>query len=349
MRYVFSIGLLLSLATNAVAQRDEDIRSYIERYKKIAIEEMTEYGIPASITIAQGIHESAAGKSKLALNSNNHFGIKCHKDWNGSGYKHDDDKPQECFRVYQNPEESYRDHSQFLKNRKWYKPLFELNPTDYKAWAHGLKKAGYATNPRYAEVLIGVIEKYDLHALDKMTKEHLKPEFNCGTNDYVNGRKCIALSDDMNVVSLSQCLRIDRDSILSYNDVSDEYEFKKGEFVFLSPKKNACNYREFTTTESTTFHAISQRFGLRLSSLLQYNNESRDREIERGARILLHNEMPQTETASNSHRTHHHHVKQGESLYSIARKYDTTIDALKKANHLTNTNLYPGQKLIVKK
>lgn len=156
-----------------VAQSEDVVRAYIEQYKKIAVEEMLEYGIPASITIAQGIHESAAGKSKLALNSNNHFGIKCHKDWSGKGYKHDDDKPQECFRVYNNPEESYRDHSLFLKGRRWYNPLFELPHDDYKGWAKGLKKAGYATNPHYAEILIGLIEKYNLSNLDKLSPEDL--------------------------------------------------------------------------------------------------------------------------------------------------------------------------------
>jgi flagellum-specific peptidoglycan hydrolase FlgJ len=141
--------------------------TYIERFKTIAIREMNSSGIPASITLAQGILESGNGNSDLALEGNNHFGIKCTPEWKGKTMLKDDDKKDDCFRVYKTPEESFKDHTEFLK-RKRYAPLFELDKNDYKGWATGLKAAGYATNPRYAELLISLIERYNLNQFDRM-------------------------------------------------------------------------------------------------------------------------------------------------------------------------------------
>ncbi len=140
--------------------------NYIERYKAIAVREMNSSGIPASITLAQGILESGSGNSSLAREANNHFGIKCTPDWKGKSILKDDDQKDDCFRVYTSPEESFRDHSEFLK-RKRYAPLFELDKNDYVGWANGLKQAGYATNPRYAELLITLVERYDLGRYDR--------------------------------------------------------------------------------------------------------------------------------------------------------------------------------------
>ena len=156
-------ALLFLLPFTLFAQyTDADIYNYIETYKEIAIQEMAEYKIPASITLAQGIFESACGKSRLATTANNHFGIKCHKEWQGDTIKHDDDERQECFRKYLKVEDSYNDHSQFLISRPRYAKLFTLEIMDYKNWAHELKAAGYATNPKYAERLISLIERFDL-------------------------------------------------------------------------------------------------------------------------------------------------------------------------------------------
>jgi flagellum-specific peptidoglycan hydrolase FlgJ len=141
--------------------------TYIERFKTIAIREMNSSGIPASITLAQGILESGNGNSDLALEGNNHFGIKCTPEWKGKTMLKDDDKKDDCFRVYKTPEESFKDHTEFLK-RKRYAPLFELDKNDYKGWAKGLKAAGYATNPRYPELLISLIERYNLNQYDRM-------------------------------------------------------------------------------------------------------------------------------------------------------------------------------------
>ena len=155
--FVYSLFTLLCFS--AQAQSPAAISAYVERYKAIAIEEMKSTGIPASVTLAQGIHESGCGNSVLALKSNNHFGIKCHNEWTGDTYHHDDDAPQECFRVYTTPEESFRDHSDFLKTRPRYASLFDLDPSDYKGWAKGLKAAGYATNPKYPQQGLRLVVK----------------------------------------------------------------------------------------------------------------------------------------------------------------------------------------------
>jgi len=166
--HLFTIILYFQLTIlNCFAQYSEaDIYNYIETYQMIAIQKMAEYKIPASITLAQGIFESASGTSRLATEANNHFGIKCHKEWQGDTIRHDDDEKQECFRKYTQAEESYNDHSQFLISRPRYAKLFELEIMDYKAWAHELKAAGYATNPQYADRLISLIERFDLAKQD---------------------------------------------------------------------------------------------------------------------------------------------------------------------------------------
>ena len=154
------ILLLFIFPIVVFAQSLNKVELYIQKYKDLAVEHMVEYSIPASITLAQGILESGSGESDLAVESNNHFGIKCHRDWEGDRSYYDDDEENECFRKYKSASESYLDHSLFLKNKPRYSELFSLNITDYKGWAKGLKKAGYATDPNYANNLIRVIEKY---------------------------------------------------------------------------------------------------------------------------------------------------------------------------------------------
>lgn len=163
---------LLSGMTLGAQTRNRAYEEYIEKYREVAIEEMKRYHIPASITLAQGLLESGAGRSELARKSNNHFGIKCGSTWEGRTVRHNDDAPRECFRAYRHARESYRDHSKFLSTGARYAFLFRLKITDYKGWARGLKKAGYATDPRYAQRLIDIIELYDLDKYDR--KDGLK-------------------------------------------------------------------------------------------------------------------------------------------------------------------------------
>ncbi|MFL5787976.1 MAG: glycoside hydrolase family 73 protein, partial [Flavisolibacter sp.] len=144
------------------AQHSEIVKQYIATYKDIAMQEMQRTGVPAAITLAQGIHETEAGTSDLVRSSNNHFGIKCKGDWTGPTVHHDDDAKGECFRKYSDPADSYKDHSDFLRYRPNYAFLFKIDPTDYESWAWGLKKAGYATNPKYPQILIKIINDYNL-------------------------------------------------------------------------------------------------------------------------------------------------------------------------------------------
>ncbi len=172
---VFAVLFFMMAGIIAKAQPADDIITYINTYKQLAMDEMQRTGVPASITLAQGIHETYAGKSDLVLKSNNHFGIKCKSYWTGKKVYHDDDARGECFRSYDSASYSYRDHSDFLRAGKHYAFLFDLDPTDYKAWANGLKKAGYATNPKYAPILIKLIEQYNLQQYSLIAMGKLSP------------------------------------------------------------------------------------------------------------------------------------------------------------------------------
>jgi flagellum-specific peptidoglycan hydrolase FlgJ len=163
MKYILFFSILYYLSISSVAQKSPQIEKYLNQYSLLAIEEQKRTGVPAAIKLAQAIHESGAGQGALALRSNNHFGIKCKSNWTGATAYHDDDEKGECFRSYDSVASSFRDHSDFLKNSKRYAFLFELEPTDYKGWANGLKSAGYATNPKYPTMLINIIETYELN------------------------------------------------------------------------------------------------------------------------------------------------------------------------------------------
>lgn len=168
------VGTFMLAVNVCTAQGWKTEDQYIQKFAHLAVEQMHKYKIPASITLAQGLLETAGGQSRLAKEGNNHFGIKCKENWTGKSMKHNDDAPNECFRVYDSPAESYEDHSIFLTTRKHYSPLFQLDVSDYKGWAHGLKRAGYATNPRYAYGLIAKIERYSLHEFDVLSLEEVK-------------------------------------------------------------------------------------------------------------------------------------------------------------------------------
>jgi len=223
------------------------VTSYIERFKKIAVKEMDQYGIPASITLAQGLFESGNGNSDLAKIANNHFGIKCTSDWNGKSYYKDDDRENDCFRVYNNPEDSYRDHSEFLK-RKRYAALFELDKNDYKGWAYGLKQAGYATNPKYPELLIGVIERYHLDQYDKPEGE------------------------------IQKIKREDRVLAEINKNIGTE---KKDSIIQNTPTEKL-----HTVVTGDTLYNISKRFGLTVDELKALNNMA-DNNIKIGQKLIV--------------------------------------------------------------
>ena len=179
--------LLCTLPSGAQMKWNQTYQTYINQYKDLAIEQMLKYRIPASITLAQGLFESAAGRSSLVRQGNNHFGIKCHTSWTGPTQYHDDDARGECFRVYSDARESYEDHSRFLARQQRYARLFSLNSNDYKGWARGLKQCGYATNPQYANKLIQIIELYKLHDYDKEKRYDKFMAEHSGTDQPVKG------------------------------------------------------------------------------------------------------------------------------------------------------------------
>jgi len=220
---------------------------YIERFKAIAIQEMNLYGIPASITLAQGLYESGSGNSELAKNANNHFGIKCTSDWKGKSYYKDDDNKNDCFRVYDRPEDSFRDHSNFLK-RKNYAHLFELDKNDYQGWAYGLKSAGYATNPRYPQLLIGIIQKYNLDQYDR-------PE---GEVQKIKREDRVFTQIDQNIGKANQ------DSVVQATPGNKLYTVQTGD----------------------TLYNISKRFGLTVDELKTLNSMA-DNNIKIGQQLVV--------------------------------------------------------------
>jgi len=210
----------------------EVVSIYIDNYKKIAQEEMLLYGIPASIKIAQGILESGAGRGDLTMRSNNHFGIKCHTGWTGESVRHDDDALQECFRKYNDPKYSFRDHSLFLTSRSRYSDLFTLKKDDYKAWARGLRQAGYATDPKYPDKLISIIERYELHKLDA---EVLGTEANIANPDATKVNTYTVRAGDT-LYSIGRRFNIPVDTLKQYNGLSTN-NISVGQVLYLHPKK----------------------------------------------------------------------------------------------------------------
>lgn len=254
--------------------RSKQYEEYIKKYRDIAVEEMERYHIPASITLAQGLLESGAGQGTLARKSNNHFGIKCGGDWSGKSVKHDDDARDECFRVYKNAADSYRDHSKFLAGRPRYASLFKLDMTDYKGWAHGLKKAGYATNPRYAYQLIDIIERYDLYKYDKKgglkwMKENPNPHQPYLANGlvYVIGRS----GDTWK--SLSKEFNISKRKLRKYNDLYKDYVIQDGDILYLEKKNRKAQKGNIVHVlrHGESMYSISQKYGIRLKRLYKMN------------------------------------------------------------------------------
>lgn len=240
-----SIATLQAQPPRYSYRSSNDVRvDYIERYKDIAIEQMYQYGIPASITLAQGILESGAGQSPLSQNSNNHFGIKCGSSWTGKTYSHFDDGRMSCFRVYDNPEESYRDHSMFLQ-RDRYKSLYEYDRTDYRSWAHGLKRCGYATSSTYANRLIDIIERYNLSQYDtaskpKKQKKVEKPmvqvqkvEKTAMNPFIVDGKTWHKVQPGETMASIADRYKLRLKKLYKLNHLDKDYDLKVGDLLMV--------------------------------------------------------------------------------------------------------------------
>lgn len=275
------VALLQSLGASAANAYEE----YIARYADMAIEQMRAYGIPASITLAQGLLESGAGKSTLAREGNNHFGIKCHSDWRGETMLRNDDAPDECFRVYGNVADSFTDHSLFLR-RKRYAELFDLDPSDYAGWARGLKKCGYATDPNYAARLISIIELYSLYRFDTGSFREAEEtaafihESLCKTHVIRKNRGLhyvIAQPGDT-YATIAKELKIKKSKLLRFNDRATDGEIKPWEEVYLQEKSDVApdGISHATIGDGETIHSVAQRFGMKEEAVRRLNPEADD-------------------------------------------------------------------------
>lgn len=262
---------------------------YVEQYADMARAEMAEFGIPASITLAQGLLESAAGHSTLAREGNNHFGIKCHNTWTGATMLRSDDAPDECFRVYGDASESFRDHSLFL-TRKRYQPLFALAPTDYASWATGLKECGYATDPHYADRLVAIIERYSLYNYDSDGHSASGAEFikaTLGNSRRIcryRGLHYVVASPGDTYTGIAAQMGLSGEKLAAYNDAgSADTDIKPWEEVYLQPKHAEGPEGERTATigRDESMHSLSQRFGMSLESLRSLNPKAKDRPGQR--------------------------------------------------------------------
>lgn len=281
------IALILTCSSPTQAQEKplNDSERYVLQYSAIAVEQMTRHGIPASITLAQGLLESGAGKSELATKANNHFGIKADSRWNGRTYSHLDNGNWHKFRVYNSAEKSYEDHSLFLVGNSRYNALFKLDRTDYKGWARGLKNAYYAEDREYDKKLISIIERYGLHKYDNYTVADARKEQrkeNTKENSIANESKEILLANGLPYViaddgdtyaSLSRQTGISKRKIRKYNELYKEYIFKEGDIVYLKSKnKKAVRGHDFHTTKSgESLYRISQIYGIKLKALYKMN------------------------------------------------------------------------------
>lgn len=320
---------LSSLSVTALCEvkTNKTYQAYIDAYSSIAIDEMRAYGIPASITMAQGVLESGAGRSELSKRSNNHFGIKCKSDWSGEKVYHDDDAKQECFRKYPNAKASYEDHSQFLKKNPRYAPLFQLKRTDYKGWAHGLKKAGYATDPRYANRLIELIEAYDLARLDTVSvySEPVAMAENADTAKatvahvqtvMTSKKKTTRPKSERGVIGWMR-----RRVSLSEEDMRlrTQYEEKDstafGEIAaYRSHKISKINGVRYVIAErGDTYKSIASEFGKFECEVLKANELQFGAEPKEGDIVYL--EKKKKEGAQSRYQ-----VQKGETVYSISQK-----------------------------
>lgn len=379
---LYPIVVLLMLGTSVYAQQLTP-QQYIEHYKDVAIREMKRMGVPASITLAQGLLETESGNSSLVKKSNNHFGIKCKSNWTGPGVTHDDDAIGECFRSYKDAEESFRDHSNFLRGSERYSGLFILNPADYKGWARGLKKAGYATNPKYPDILIKNIELYNLQQyslaavdempqfetnknanekedfVDKVVSEtatrnelSISAEFT-GNVTAINGSKCILAAKGTSLLAIATQNNIPLSKLLSFNDLTTDGLLARHQLIYLQRKQEIGAQEFYSTQQGETLYDVAQKQGIQLQNLLAYNGLLLQDELQSGTQLNL--QHSKTAVAANivkvatDTKTITHLVQPKEGLYTISKKYNVTVTQLKEWNNLTGNNLSIGQQLIVAK
>lgn len=314
--------ILFFIAVQAKAQQSELVKNYINQYKDLAINEMQRTGVPASIKLAQGILETMAGTSDLVLRSNNHFGIKCKSTWTGETVKHNDDERGECFRKYPSSEQSYKDHSDFLKANQRYAFLFDLDPTDYSGWAWGLKKAGYATNPRYAMALIKTIEDYGLqeYSFIAMGRTPAKTTDLADANPVPPVEKTVAVND--NPVKKAEQQPVENSIVSNKTEepASNGPVYPKGVFKINETKV-------IYVPKGSSYLAIAKEYDVDLAKLFEFNEISRAEEVDRDRLIYLQRKRK----TGNSE---YHTVQPGESLHDIAQREAIRIESLLELNWL---------------
>jgi LysM repeat protein len=367
-------------AQNSMPAQKISVEEYIATYKDIAIAEMKRSGIPASITLAQGILETENGNSILVKKSNNHFGIKCKSNWIGESVLHTDDAVDECFRKYTSAAISYRDHSDFLRNNVRYATLFKLSPDDYKGWAYGLKKAGYATNPKYPNILITNIERYNLQAYDRgetgtvvfdegkftgqdttqqLTIAPATPEEIKITEDLAptkpvktmfNSLKAVFATRGTSLLAIATNTGLHLSKLLEYNDLTHDGLLKEDQWVYLERKKKAGNRDVYTALQNESLYNISQNNAIQLEYLATYNQLAQDANVLKGTIVKLRPgpEVARPLTVAVS-TTKIHEVQPKEGLYSIAKKYNVSVQDIRQWNNLPAGDLKVGQQLIISK
>jgi len=343
---LFALVILMTASGNTPQEK------YIEKYADIAVSEMYRSGVPASITLAQGLLESRYGESELALKSNNHFGIKCHKDWTGKKVYYDDDAKGECFRSYPSVADSYADHSDFLRYKDRYKFLFDYKITDYKAWCYGLKKAGYATDPSYATKLIKVIEDWKLYEYDtkkpeakpavkdKKSKKRQKVEIYDSQDDVESMEVRDMPDDDVEVeVELPQ-------SPLKLEE-AQKYEPAKGEFAFSlsrpTYKKNGVLF--VYAQEGESYATIAQDYDLFYKEILKFNDLSHSRPLNPDDVVYIQRKKANTKKGLDMHI-----VNSGETLWDISQRYGVRMKNILKLNGLAsaNTQITEGDRILLR-
>ncbi|MET0637114.1 MAG: glucosaminidase domain-containing protein [Chitinophagaceae bacterium] len=321
---------ILIFGNRLSAQTSEVIENYIKTYKEIAISEMLRTGVPASIKLAQGIHETLAGTSSLVQKSNNHFGIKCKTNWTGPSVSHTDDAPNECFRKYEMPEESYRDHSDFLRNSTRYSSLFKLDPLDYEGWARGLKNAGYATNPRYPQIIIKLIETYHLQDYSLIALER-------------KGSRTEEVNADMADAIVQEVPENSTEKI--YPPVPDNYPLTPAPAVTTYPlgefRLNSTRVVYVAAGESMLF--VAEKYNIPLAKLFEFNELEPSETLLKGQLIFLQRKRKTGEAD-------YHVVKAGETMADIAQLEAIRLESLLELNHLKNY-MQPaaGEKLYLRK
>lgn len=378
---VFFICCFVSRGFFGMAQDSQPVLDYINTYKKLAIEEMLRTGVPASVKLAQGIHETEAGNSMLVKKSNNHFGIKCKSNWTGKRVYHDDDARGECFRSYTSAEESYRDHSDFLRGNERYALLFKLNPEDYKGWVYGLKEAGYATNIRYSQMLIKLIEDYHLQeytlvALGKASEpdtDVINTEAKTGevpaaatisaypAGEFeINKSKVILVKAGTSLLSIANQYELPLSRLLDFNDLLSDLSPQKDQLIFLQRKRKKGANIFHVMQPGETLYDVCQLEGIRMENLLQFNQLPAGVVIAEGEKVYLQSigpVRPLLEEEKNKlvkpgkeeNEPPLHIVQPKESLYSIAKKYKVTVGQLQEWNKLNNLVVKTGQQLVVRK